>query len=315
MCDAARCLRSPSLLLSTEWRFCGSCAICRYYAALLLVSLAYSVFAANMFVSQMAFFARVSDPAIGGTYMTLLNTIANLGSLLSKQIVTYGVDFFSYHECIVDSASIGSCVIPSGSKEDAVCAAAAGSCELTIDVSPDASSPTRSPHLECVAWRWSSARLHFACVCTLICTHACVCTVYSRLLSPSLSLQPIIDSMFFVCTGVLRDAVRVRCIWAGVVVFLRVAYAVDSKRTNHVMACARGAVQYRPTHRNLRDCGLYDRSDHHSLPQSVIVIGLMGCVDYLSTVSKTRRHTSPLHVVLLCTVLCAVDDDGGCEAV
>lgn len=32
-----------------------------------------------MFVSQMAFFSRVSDPAIGGTYMTLLNTIANIG--------------------------------------------------------------------------------------------------------------------------------------------------------------------------------------------------------------------------------------------
>lgn len=34
----------------------------------------------NMFVSQMAFFARVSDPNIGGTYMTLLNTMANLGN-------------------------------------------------------------------------------------------------------------------------------------------------------------------------------------------------------------------------------------------
>eukprot|EP00961_Rhodomonas_salina_P133042 1790556-Rhodomonas_salina.1 len=32
-----------------------------------------------MFVSQMAFFAKVSEPRIGGTYMTLLNTIANLG--------------------------------------------------------------------------------------------------------------------------------------------------------------------------------------------------------------------------------------------
>ena len=32
-----------------------------------------------MFVSQMAFFAQVSDPAIGGTYMTLLNTITNFG--------------------------------------------------------------------------------------------------------------------------------------------------------------------------------------------------------------------------------------------
>ena len=32
-----------------------------------------------MFVAQMAFFNRVSDPKIGGTYMTMLNTIANLG--------------------------------------------------------------------------------------------------------------------------------------------------------------------------------------------------------------------------------------------
>ena len=32
-----------------------------------------------MFVSIMAFFAQVSDPAVGGTYMTLLNTLTNLG--------------------------------------------------------------------------------------------------------------------------------------------------------------------------------------------------------------------------------------------
>ena len=33
-----------------------------------------------MFVAQMALFARISDPIIGGTYMTLLNTIANVGA-------------------------------------------------------------------------------------------------------------------------------------------------------------------------------------------------------------------------------------------
>ena len=32
-----------------------------------------------MFSGQMAFYAKVSDPAIGGTYMTLLNTMSNLG--------------------------------------------------------------------------------------------------------------------------------------------------------------------------------------------------------------------------------------------
>ncbi|WAR13838.1 ACATN-like protein [Mya arenaria] len=38
-----------------------------------------NVFCVSMFVSRMAFNAKVSDPAIGGTYMTLLNTLGNLG--------------------------------------------------------------------------------------------------------------------------------------------------------------------------------------------------------------------------------------------
>ena len=45
-----------------------------------------------MFVSQMAFFARISDPALGGTYMTLLNlrlfgqSIGGHGSWVSQQL-------------------------------------------------------------------------------------------------------------------------------------------------------------------------------------------------------------------------------------
>ena len=44
-----------------------------------------------MFVAQMAFFARVSDPRIGGTYMTLLNTIANLGSLAPSHFLVFHI--------------------------------------------------------------------------------------------------------------------------------------------------------------------------------------------------------------------------------
>ncbi len=39
-----------------------------------------------MFTSQMAFYARVADPAMGGSYMTLLNTITNLGSMWNAQV-------------------------------------------------------------------------------------------------------------------------------------------------------------------------------------------------------------------------------------
>ena len=49
-----------------------------------------------MFVSIMAFFARVSDPAVGGTYMTLLNTFSNLGSMWSKSFSLWFVDQITF---------------------------------------------------------------------------------------------------------------------------------------------------------------------------------------------------------------------------
>ena len=50
-----------------------------YYVACLLINAAHSVFIYSMFVSQMSFFAQISDKNIGGTYMTFLNTITNFG--------------------------------------------------------------------------------------------------------------------------------------------------------------------------------------------------------------------------------------------
>lgn len=53
-----------------------------YYALAIFIFSIQQVFVYSMFVSQMAFFAQVSDPKIGGTYMTLLNTLTNLGKYL-----------------------------------------------------------------------------------------------------------------------------------------------------------------------------------------------------------------------------------------
>ena len=43
-------------------------------------------------MSQMAFFAHVSDPALGGTYMTLLNTMGNLGGRWPPTAAFFMVD-------------------------------------------------------------------------------------------------------------------------------------------------------------------------------------------------------------------------------
>jgi len=54
-----------------------------------------------MFVSQMAFFAYVSDPAMGGTYMTLLNTLSNLGGMWPPTVAMMLVDATTCPTCSV----------------------------------------------------------------------------------------------------------------------------------------------------------------------------------------------------------------------
>ena len=52
-----------------------------------------------MFVAVMGFHARISDPAMGGTYMTLLNTLSNLGGTLAGTIALWLVDIVSFKGC------------------------------------------------------------------------------------------------------------------------------------------------------------------------------------------------------------------------
>jgi len=59
-----------------------------------------------MFVSVMSFFAKISDPAVGGTYMTLLNTICNLGGNWPSTLALWLVDPLTiFTECSSDSTN------------------------------------------------------------------------------------------------------------------------------------------------------------------------------------------------------------------
>lgn len=53
----------------------------------------------------MAFYARVSDPKIGGTNMTLLSTVGNLGTSWSKTGALWLIDFFTYRQCSNDDSN------------------------------------------------------------------------------------------------------------------------------------------------------------------------------------------------------------------
>ncbi|KAH8651815.1 acetyl-coenzyme A transporter 1-domain-containing protein [Tricladium varicosporioides] len=57
-----------------------------------------------MFVAISAFHARIADPVIGGTYMTLLATVSNLGGTFPRFFVLKLVDFFTVATCIPPSS-------------------------------------------------------------------------------------------------------------------------------------------------------------------------------------------------------------------
>lgn len=70
------------------------------------VGVAQRVTSIAMFVAQMAFFSRVADPAIGGTYITMLNTAANLGSKWTTVLVLPLIGWIGHDACYVPADGV-----------------------------------------------------------------------------------------------------------------------------------------------------------------------------------------------------------------
>lgn len=71
-----------------------------YFVLALVVTLFSSFASTMMFVAIGGFFARISDTNIGGTYLTLLNTISNLGGMWPKFFALRAVDLLSFNQCV-----------------------------------------------------------------------------------------------------------------------------------------------------------------------------------------------------------------------
>jgi hypothetical protein len=97
-----------------------------------------------MFVSSSAFNTQIADPIIGGTYLTLLNTISNLGGTWPRFFVLEGVDYFTRATCIFsEPTELGTPTSPifflilafscHTEPEKAQCVAAGGTCHKYVD--------------------------------------------------------------------------------------------------------------------------------------------------------------------------------------
>ncbi|BGP58315.1 hypothetical protein JCM8202v2_005976 [Rhodotorula sphaerocarpa] len=83
------------------------------------------------FVGISAFHTQIADPLIGGTYMTLLNTVSNLGGTWPKFFVLKGIDAFSVAVCRVKDENLDLVVASSECVSDhgkAACAELGGTC-------------------------------------------------------------------------------------------------------------------------------------------------------------------------------------------
>ncbi|KAG5680983.1 hypothetical protein PVAND_010457 [Polypedilum vanderplanki] len=110
-----------------------------YFIGLVIVYLMYHIPFRAMTIADMSFFARVSDPLIGGTYMTLLNTINNFGTKWSQTLFLWLVDIISWKHCIQDNHFNNSLIISlsnnkcANKEERDLCIKAGGKCLTDID--------------------------------------------------------------------------------------------------------------------------------------------------------------------------------------
>lgn len=78
----------------------GSGRISTSYFLMIIASTVMNSFATTVqFVGITAFHTRIADPVIGGTYMTLLNTVSNLGGTWPRYFVLRMVEFFTVSHC------------------------------------------------------------------------------------------------------------------------------------------------------------------------------------------------------------------------
>ncbi|KEI42937.1 uncharacterized protein L969DRAFT_84827 [Mixia osmundae IAM 14324] len=88
------------------------------------------------FVGINAYHTQIADPLIGGTYMTLLNTVSNLGGTWPRYFVLQGIDYFTVATCHVKQedgeifVKATECVSDHGK---AACAALGGECQTDRD--------------------------------------------------------------------------------------------------------------------------------------------------------------------------------------
>nr|SVE74125.1 EOG090X04K8 [Daphnia barbata] len=104
-----------------------------YYLLVVTIYAIHQITVYSMFVAVMAFFAKVSDPQVGGTYMTLLNTVCNLGGNWPSTLALWSVDALTWKRCHLENSIDNGANKCRDSVETLTCTEAGGQCIVELD--------------------------------------------------------------------------------------------------------------------------------------------------------------------------------------
>ncbi|AMD19815.1 HCL336Wp [Eremothecium sinecaudum] len=98
-----------------------------YFLTVIIQHLLGAFMATVQFVGISAFHTRIADPEIGGTYMTLLNTLSNFGGTWARALILPMVDYFTTYKCVYSDGTVS----PFSLKQE--CLALGGNAVVTRD--------------------------------------------------------------------------------------------------------------------------------------------------------------------------------------
>ncbi|KAJ2359445.1 hypothetical protein GGF43_000064 [Coemansia sp. RSA 2618] len=120
------------LSMATVYYFPQSGLTTGYFYVILLSMVVSSMAKTVQFVGMSAFITQIADPVIGGTYMTLLNTLSNFGGTWPVYFVMRSVDYFTSATCMLP-ADLGDSFACTTQDARTRCVKEGGICDVAWD--------------------------------------------------------------------------------------------------------------------------------------------------------------------------------------
>ncbi|KAJ2703058.1 hypothetical protein FB645_004050 [Coemansia sp. IMI 203386] len=104
-----------------------------YFCIIIVTKVTASMAGTVQFVGMSAFITQIADPVIGGTYMTLLNTLSNFGGTWPVFFIMRAVDYFTSATCMFPEGSEMSVYSCAAQEDRNRCTKNGGVCDVAWD--------------------------------------------------------------------------------------------------------------------------------------------------------------------------------------